>query len=67
MSESVLRKIYIDDGVDFAVNLVLFWHGICEKVRTGKMLIWDSPNMEVTNVPEAKQLLSRTYRKDWEL
>jgi hypothetical protein len=31
------------------------------------MFIWDNPNMEVTNVPEANQLLSRTCRKGWEL
>lgn len=36
-------------------------------LRTGWRLEWDSAAMKVTNVPEANSLLSRTYRKGWEL
>jgi hypothetical protein len=33
----------------------------------GKRLRWDSPNMKITNLPDANQYLSRAYRKGWEL
>jgi len=36
-------------------------------IRTGKKLIWDGPNMKVTNIPEANQHLSRQYRQGWKL
>ncbi|MCL2711439.1 MAG: Gfo/Idh/MocA family oxidoreductase [Planctomycetaceae bacterium] len=35
--------------------------------RTGKKLEWDAQNMRATNVPEADQYLSRTYRQGWEV
>ena len=34
-------------------------------VRSGKRIEWDGPNMKCTNVPEANQLVSRTYREGW--
>lgn len=36
-------------------------------VRTRRTLEWDSKNLRVTNVPEANELLTKTYRKGWEL
>jgi hypothetical protein len=30
-------------------------------------LNWDGPNMKITNLPEANQLLQREYRKGWTL
>jgi predicted dehydrogenase len=33
----------------------------------GKRLIFDAPNMRVTNIPEANPYLAREYRKGWEL
>jgi hypothetical protein len=33
----------------------------------GKLLEWDGPNMKVTNVPEANELISRKYRAGWSL
>ena len=33
----------------------------------GRKLLYDGPNMKVTNIPEANQYLSRVYRKGWEL
>ncbi len=36
-------------------------------IRTGKKLTWDGPNMQVTNIPEANQFLSRQYRQGWTL
>ncbi len=33
----------------------------------GRKLIFDSPNVKVTNVAEANKLLGREYRKGWEL
>jgi len=35
--------------------------------RTGKKLEWDAQNMRATNAPEADRLLSRTYRRGWEV
>jgi predicted dehydrogenase len=34
-------------------------------LRTGKKILYDGANMRVTNVPEANQYLSRTYRQGW--
>ena len=36
-------------------------------VRTRRTLEWDSKNLRVTNVPEANELVTKTYRKGWEL
>ncbi|MEK7993798.1 MAG: Gfo/Idh/MocA family oxidoreductase [Planctomycetota bacterium] len=33
----------------------------------GKRLIWDSPNMKITNVPEANEYLHYEYRPGWTL
>ena len=33
----------------------------------GRRLLFDAANMKVTNVPEANKLLTRDYRKGWEL
>jgi hypothetical protein len=33
----------------------------------GKKLLYDGPNMKVTNIPDANQYLTRVYRKGWEL
>jgi hypothetical protein len=38
---------------------------IAAKVK-GKLL-WDGPNMKVTNMPEANKFLRREYRKGWSL
>ena len=35
--------------------------------RVGKKLEWDARNMKATNAPEADKLLSREYRKGWEV
>ncbi len=33
----------------------------------GRKLLWDSPNLKVTNVPEANKLLHYEYRQGWTL
>jgi len=33
----------------------------------GKKLLWDGPNMTVTNCPEANQYVRRDYRRGWSL
>ena len=33
----------------------------------GRKLIWDSPNLKVTNIPEANEYIHYEYRKGWEL
>ena len=32
-----------------------------------KKLLWDGENMRITNLEEANQFVSRTYRKGWEV
>ena len=39
----------------------------CVAMRARKRIEWDGPNMKITNVPEANELLRREYRKGWEL
>jgi predicted dehydrogenase len=36
-------------------------------IRTGRKLLWDGPNMKVTNYPEANQYVRREYRQGWTL
>lgn len=36
-------------------------------IRTGKRIEWDGPNMKITNIPEANELLGRKYREGWTL
>jgi predicted dehydrogenase len=36
-------------------------------VRTRRTLEWDSANLRVTNVPEANEFVTKTYRSGWEL
>ncbi len=33
----------------------------------GRKVLYDGPNMKVTNIPEANQYLTRVYRQGWEL
>ena len=30
-------------------------------------LLWDGPNMKITNFDQANQFVKRTYREGWEL
>jgi predicted dehydrogenase len=34
-------------------------------LRAGKKILYDGPNMRITNAPEANQYLSRQYRQGW--
>jgi len=34
-------------------------------LHAGKKIQYDAANMRVTNIPEANQYLSRTYRQGW--
>jgi predicted dehydrogenase len=36
------------------------------KVGVGKKLIWDGPNLKVTNIPEANKYVNKEYRKGWD-
>ena len=36
-------------------------------VRAQKKLLWDGPNLKVTNDAEANKLLQRDYRQGWTL
>jgi len=36
-------------------------------LKAGKALMWDSPHLKITNVPEANKLLKREPRKGWEV
>jgi predicted dehydrogenase len=36
-------------------------------IRTQKKILWDSPSMTVTNVPEANALVNPPYREGWSL
>jgi predicted dehydrogenase len=36
-------------------------------ILAGKRIEWDGPNMKITNIPEANELLGRKYRQGWTL
>ena len=35
--------------------------------RAGRKLLWDGPNLKITNAPEANEYLKREYRRGWTL
>ena len=39
----------------------------CVAIRSRKRLIWDGPNMKVTNLPEANEYIHYQYRQGWTL
>lgn len=41
--------------------------GMVATMVPGKKLLWDGPNMKVTNVPEANEFVRRQYRQGWSL
>jgi hypothetical protein len=38
----------------------------CVALKVGKKILWDGPNMKITNCPEANNYLRREYRKGWD-
>ncbi len=56
------------DGFDYAGPLteVVLMGNLAIRCK-GKKLLWDGPNMTVTNVPEANQFVRRVYRDGWSL
>jgi predicted dehydrogenase len=36
-------------------------------LRTGKKILWDGPNMKVTNAPEAQEFIQERYRPNYDL
>jgi predicted dehydrogenase len=36
-------------------------------IKTGKEILWDGPNLRVTNVPAANALIAKEYRRGWEV
>lgn len=34
-------------------------------LRVGRKLLWDGPNLKITNIPEANQFLTKEYRSGW--
>jgi hypothetical protein len=39
----------------------------CVAIRAGKQILWDGPNMRITNDRKANDYLRRTYRTGWSL
>jgi hypothetical protein len=35
--------------------------------KAGKRILWDSKNLNITNMPEANKYLKREYREGWSL
>ena len=53
---------------DYAARLTeftLLGH-LAQHAGPGKKVLWDGPNMKVTNLPGLNQWLKREYRKGWE-
>ena len=56
-------------------NLAIRSNGIKATDKAGKItypgrniqLLWDGPNMKITNFDEANQFVKRTYREGWSL
>jgi hypothetical protein len=38
---------------------------LAQHAGTGKKIMWDGPNMKVTNFPELDALVKKTNRKGW--
>ena len=64
--DACLGKATTAAGFDYSgplTEMVLL--GTVALLNAGTELVWDAVRMEVTNVPEANQHLSRTYRDGW--
>lgn len=44
-----------------------FFDGVARCDRTPARLQYDPATMKVTNIPEANELLTKSYRKGWEV
>jgi predicted dehydrogenase len=55
--------------IDYAAKLTetMLLGIVALRTGQGKKLLYDGPNMKVTNIAEANQYLTRAYRKGWEL
>jgi hypothetical protein len=54
---------------DYSAKLVetMLLGVVALRAGQGKKIIYDGPNMKITNAPDANQYLTREYRKGWEL
>jgi predicted dehydrogenase len=53
---------------DYAARLTEFilLGNLAQHAGAGKQVVWDGPNMKVTNLPELNQWLKREYRQGWQ-
>jgi predicted dehydrogenase len=54
---------------DYSAKLVetMLLGVVALRAGQGRKIMYDGPNMRITNMPEANQYLTREYRKGWEL
>jgi predicted dehydrogenase len=54
---------------DYSAKLVetMLLGVVALRAGQGRKVLYDGPNMKITNIPEANQYLTREYRKGWEL
>ena len=38
---------------------------LAQRAGVGQKVVWDGPNMKVTNLPELNEWVKRPYRKGW--
>ena len=50
-----------------ALTEVMLLGVVALRAGQGRKILYDGPNMRVTNVPEANQYLAREYRAGWSL
>ena len=55
-------------GFDYSARLTEYTllGNLAQHAGAGKKVVWDGPNMQVTNIPELNRWLKRNYRKGWE-
>jgi hypothetical protein len=61
------RPEELDEGLQWGTGGTLFVGDKGTEKMTRVKLLWDGPNMTITNLPEANQYLRRSYREGWSL
>ena len=67
LTETVLMGNLAVRAYDYRLPKANGTPGSYERPARGQTLLWDGPNMQITNIPELNFMVSRDYRKGWEL
>lgn len=68
-ANAIMEKAKASSSFDYAAPLTetMILGMVALRTGQGRKILYDGPNMRITNIPEANQLLHREYRSGWSL